>query len=131
MKSVIGKLTGTLVAGALLGVLGMAVPAQAQRDPAYQAAREAGLVGEKPDGYLGFVVQPTPEIERVINDINLRRRAHYTQEASRLQATVEQFAFTTGCNLILNLDQGLRYQAPNGTWMTRNASPPVRDSRCI
>ena len=131
MTSLFGKWTGAIVAGALVGALAVAVPATAQRDPAYQAARTAGLVGEKPDGYLGFVVTPTPEIERVINDINLRRRAHYTQEAARLQATVEQFAFTTGCNLILNLDQGLKYQAPNGTWMTRGATPPVRDSRCI
>ena len=31
-------------------VAAMVAPASAQRDPAYQAARQAGLVGEQPDG---------------------------------------------------------------------------------
>ena len=123
--------SGLSVAGALLASLSLSTPASAQRDPAYQAARSDGLIGEQPDGYLGIVGTPTPQLERVVNDINLRRRAHYTQEAARLQATVEQFAFTTACNLIQNLDVGLRYRAPNGTWMTRDATSPVRDSRCI
>lgn len=123
--------TGLAVAAALLASLSLSAPAMAQRDPAYQAARTQGLIGEEPDGYLAIVGTPNPELERVVNDINLRRRAHYTQEAARLQATVEQFAFTTACNLILNLDAGLKYRAPNGTWMTRDSTPPVRDSRCI
>ena len=123
--------SGLAVAAALLAGISLSTPALAQRDPAYQAARSEGLIGEQPDGYLGIVGTPTPQLERVVNDINLRRRAHYTQEAARLQATVEQFAFTTACNLIQNLDAGLRYRAPNGTWMTRDATPPVRDSRCI
>ncbi|QJQ32853.1 YdbL family protein [Sphingomonas lacunae] len=123
--------SGLAVAAALLAGISLSTPAVAQRDPAYQAARSEGLIGEQPDGYLGIVGTPTPQLERVVNDINLRRRAHYTQEAARLQATVEQFAFTTACNLIQNLDAGLRYRAPNGTWMTRDATPPVRDSRCI
>ena len=131
MTSTLGKWLGVLVSGALLATLPLAAPAMAQRDPAYQNARTQGLIGEKPDGYLGIVGSATPDLERVVNDINLRRRAHYTQEAARLQATVEQFAFTTACNLIQNLDAGLKYQAPNGTWMTRDTTSPVRDSRCI
>jgi len=122
---------GRVVAGSPRATLTLSVPALARRDPAYQAGRSQGLVGEEPDGYLGIVGTPTPDLERVVNDINLRRRAHYTAEAARLQATVEQFAFTTACNLIQNLDPGLKYRAPHGTWMTRDANPPVRDSRCI
>lgn len=131
MFKLVRKGSGLLLAATMLAGLSLSAPAMAQRDPAYQAARTEGLIGEQPDGYLGIVGTPTPQLERVVNDINLRRRAHYTQEAARLQATVEQFAFTTGCNLIQNLEAGLKYRAPNGSWMTRDANPPVRDSRCI
>ncbi len=32
----------------------VAVPVMAQRDPAYESARSSGVIGEKPDGYLGY-----------------------------------------------------------------------------
>jgi uncharacterized protein YdbL (DUF1318 family) len=109
----------------------LASPASAQRDPAYQAARSQGLVGEQPDGYLGFVVTPTPEIRRMVEDLNIRRRAAYTERATAANATVEQFAFTSGCRLIAETAPGERYRAPDGSWHTRTAAPPIRDSRCI
>jgi uncharacterized protein YdbL (DUF1318 family) len=45
----------------------------AQRDPAYAAAREAGQVGEKMDGYLGYVTPPSAALKAVVEDINLKR----------------------------------------------------------
>ena len=36
--------------GMLLAGLALPAPAMAQRDPAYEAARQAGQVGEKMDG---------------------------------------------------------------------------------
>lgn len=109
----------------------LAGPASAQRDPAYQAARSQGLIGEQPDGYLGFVTTPTPEIRRMVEDLNIRRRAAYTQRAAAANATVEQFAFTSGCRLIAETAPGERYRAPDGSWHTRTSAPPIRDSRCI
>ncbi len=109
----------------------LASPASAQRDPAYQAARTQGLIGEQPDGYLGFVVPPTPEIRRMVEDLNIRRRAAYTERAAAANATVEQFAFTSGCRLIAETAPGERYRAPDGSWQTRTSAPPIRDSRCI
>ena len=52
------------VAGVALGLLASA-PAFAQRDPAYDAARSAGQVGEKMDGYLGIVGAGTSELQRI------------------------------------------------------------------
>lgn len=116
---------------ALAATMMLASPASAQRDPAYQAARSAGLVGEQPDGYLGFVGTPSPEIRRMVEDLNIRRRAAYTERAAAANATVEQFAFTSGCRLIAETAPGERYRAPDGSWQTRTAAPPIRDSRCI
>jgi uncharacterized protein len=116
---------------ALAAATMLATPASAQRDPAYQAARASGAIGEQPDGYLGFVTPPSPEIRRMVEDLNIRRRAAYTERAAAANATVEQFAFTSGCNLINQTVAGEKYMGPDGTWRTRTSAPPVRDSRCI
>ena len=100
------------------------------RDPAYAAARAAGQVGEQPDGYLGVVGEATPAIRALVNSINIQRKAKYTQSAAA-GATVEQMAFTSGCNLILKTAPGEKYQTPAGEWKTRTAAPPERDPRCV
>lgn len=120
-------------AGALLltAAVAFAVPsAMAQRDPAYEAARAAGQIGEQPDGYLGFVTAPTPAIRNLVTDINIKRKAAYTNGAPA-GSTVEQFAFTTACNLIAKTKPGEKYKAPDGSWQTRGADAPVRDPRCV
>jgi uncharacterized protein YdbL (DUF1318 family) len=115
---------------AAAALLVLSAPAVAQRDPAYQAARAAGQVGEQTDGYLGIVGTPSPALRALVNNINIQRKAKYTQAASN-GATVEQMAFTSGCNLILATTPGEKYQAPNGSWETRGSAAPARDSRCI
>ena len=113
-------------------VLAMAVPALAQggRDPAYAAARAAGQVGEKRDGYLGYVTPPSASLKAVIEDINIKRRAEYAARAQANKSTVEEFAFTTGCAQIAKTVPGEKYEAPDGSWQTRTSDAPVRDSRC-
>jgi len=110
--------------------LGLAMPALAQRDPAYEAARENGSVGEKPDGYLGIVSGGDAQLQKLVADINLKRKQVYTERASAEGSTVEQFAFTAGCNTIARTKPGEKYQAPDGSWKTRDGAPPVRDARC-
>ena len=116
---------------ATLLLVGGASAAVAQRDPAYQAARAAGEVGEQPDGYLGVVGSASPAVRALVNNINIQRKAAYTQQSAASGATVEQFAFTSGCNLILKTAPGDKYKGPDGVWKTRTAAPPERDSRCI
>ena len=102
---------------------------EAVENPPHQ--RAAGQVGEQPDGYLGVVGSGTPALRSMVSDINIRRKAAYTRGAQENGSTVEQFAFVSGCRLILRTEAGEKYQAPDGTWMTRGSSPPVRDPRCI
>ncbi|MEI6641251.1 MAG: DUF1318 domain-containing protein [Novosphingobium sp.] len=116
---------------AVLAVAGM-IPAAAlaQRDPAYAAARAAGQVGEKVDGYLGYVVPPTPTLKAVIDELNIKRKAIYAEKAAAAKATVEEYALTSGCLLISQTVPGEKYQGPDGSWQTRTGAPPLRDSRC-
>jgi len=120
-------LVATLVATALGGIV---VPAFAQRDPAYDAARSSGQVGEKMDGYLGIVGAGNPDLQRMVNDINIKRRAVYAEKAQQANATLEEYALTAGCIAISRTVPGEKYQAPDGTWATRTSAPPLRDSRC-
>lgn len=115
---------------AALAVLALSGTAWAQRDPAYAAARAAGQVGEKTDGYLGYVSAPSPAVRAVVEDINIKRRALYSQKAQAANATVEEYAFTSGCQLILQTTPGEKYEGPSGGWLTRTSAPPQRDSRC-
>ncbi|NIJ60610.1 hypothetical protein FHS69_000264 [Erythrobacter flavus] len=118
------------IAAAATAIGGLATPAFAQRDPAYAAARSAGQVGERMDGYLGIVVAETPALRRIVNDINIKRRAVYSERAKATNATIEEYAFTAGCQAILATVSGEKYQAPDGSWQTRGASAPLRDPRC-
>ncbi|MGB5078991.1 MAG: YdbL family protein [Sphingorhabdus sp.] len=122
-----------LIAAILLG--GSATTAvafqSAGRDPAYQSARESGLVGEKSDGYLGFVSSPSPSIKALVDDINIKRKAAYTKEALANGATVEEMALRNGCRLIAERTvAGEKYQTPSGAWKTRDSSKPELDPRC-
>lgn len=108
----------------------VAAPAFAQRDPAYAAARASGQIGEKMDGYLGFVGTPGASLRALVEDLNIKRRANYTERARAQNATVEEYALTQGCILIARTAPGEKYQAPGGGWATRTAAPPQRDSRC-
>jgi uncharacterized protein YdbL (DUF1318 family) len=118
------------VIGGLILTAVVAAPVMAQRDPAYETARSSGAIGEKPDGYLGYVTSPSPAIKALVEDINIKRKAAYTRKAQETNSTVEQFAFTSGCNLIMRTSAGEKYQTPSGSWNTRDSSDPVRDSRC-
>ncbi len=76
----------TLFAGAAaLAALALSAPASAQsRDPAYAAARASGAVGEKTDGYLGYPTAPSAEVRKMAEDINIKRRALYLAELTRI-----------------------------------------------
>ena len=119
-----------LAAGALsLALLSLSAPASAQqRDPAYADARAKGEVGEKADGYLGFPVAPNAGVKRMADDINIKRKNIYAEKANA--ATVEEYAFTAGCLAILRTVPGEKYQAPDGSWRTRTAEPPLRSELC-
>jgi len=120
----------TMFAAAVM-LAGVSTAALAQRDPAYAAARSAGQVGEQPDGYLGVVGGGDAQLRALVSNINIQRKAAYTQKAQASGATVEQLAFTSGCNLIAQTGAGEKYKAPDGAWKTRTAAAPDRDPRCV
>jgi uncharacterized protein YdbL (DUF1318 family) len=116
--------------GTLLAALALPAPAMAQRDPAYEAARQSGQVGEKMDGYLGVIGSQSAAIQNMVADLNRQRRENYTQRAQAQSVTLQEYALTQGCVLISRTQPGEKYQAPDGSWQTRGAGAPQRDPRC-
>ena len=119
-----------LAAALPLAGLAIATPANAQRDPAYQAARANGQIGEKMDGYLGIVSGGDASLRALVDDLNIKRRANYASRAQAQNATLEEYAFTQGCILISRTQAGEMYQAPDGSWQQRGSGAPQRDPRC-
>lgn len=119
-----------LIGAALAGFALMAPASAQQRDPAYAAARASGAVGERVDGYLGFPTSPSVEIRRLAEDINIKRKAVYAERAQANGATIEEYAFSAGCQAIALTTPGEKYQAPDGSWQTRTTAAPLRDPRC-
>ncbi|MEM6858776.1 MAG: YdbL family protein [Pseudomonadota bacterium] len=126
---IVRTLFATAAMAAALGLI-LTGPLQAQRDPAYAAARATGQIGEQVDGYLGIVVAPTPELQRIVDDINIKRRAVYARKAQENNATMEEYALSVGCQAIARTVPGEKYQAPDRSWKTRTSAPPERDPRC-
>ncbi len=128
---IISKAGMAFAAAALIAPLVAAGPAQAvQRDPAYAAARANGAIGEKIDGYLAIVGSPDASLRKLVDDLNIRRKASYAEKARAEGVTIEEFAFAQGCILIARTAPGEKYQAPDGSWQTRGSGPALLDPRC-
>jgi uncharacterized protein YdbL (DUF1318 family) len=124
-------LASALMGGLLLAGVALAAPALAQgRDPAYQAARSAGQVGEMMDGYLGAVGSQPDAIDKLVAAINIQRRQNYAERAQSQGATLQEYGITQGCLLIARTVPGEKYQAPDGSWQTRTSAPPQRLAKC-
>lgn len=116
--------TVALLAGAL------ATPAYAEREPMLAQAREAGLIGEQADGYLGFVpnAQISAELRGRVEQNNMRRRAAYTQRAETSNATPAEMAVAVVCEVFQDpqrLRLGEHYRDADGQWRQFTGSQPV------
>ena len=94
--------------------------------------RASGEVGEQADGYLGLVGTASAGIRAQMEQINVQRRAYYTDLASRRGATIEEVAAATACQLFATrVGPGQYYRLPDGVWRRRNGDEPVpRPSHC-
>ncbi len=109
--------------GAALAVAG--VTALAQTSPAIMAARQAGIVGERYDGYLGYSASPGERVSREVAAVNIKRRSLYTGLATRRSATVQEVGIAAGCELLAEVRAGEAYMLSDGVWRRRAAGHPA------
>ena len=114
------------ISALVFGLLLTATPALAQ-DSSVEQARAAGLVGEQADGYLGIVSAAPGDLKARVDQINIKRRALYTQTASERGVTVDSMAAATACELFQSrVGPNQAYRDESGSWRKRNGSDPVK-----
>lgn len=116
--------------GALALSLGLAIasPSFAQVDSVLASARASGQVGEQADGYLGFPtgVNVSADLRARVDQLNIRRRAAYTQRAAQRNVSVNEMAAAVACEIFAGrVAVGERYRAEDGSWRQRTASQAV------
>lgn len=97
----------------------------AQSYPALVEARRVGIVGERYDGYMGFAANPSDAVRRQVSAVNIRRRALYTDLATRRGVTPQLTGIATGCALLARLAVGEAYMLDDGSWRRRQAGEPA------
>jgi len=105
---------------AVLAAAALAGPALAQT-PAVDAARSAGAVGERYDGYLGIAAPVSAAVRSQVASINIRRRSLYSSLAARKGASPQDVGVTAGCQLLARLGVGQSYLLADGVWRRRAA----------
>ncbi|HEV2595952.1 MAG TPA: YdbL family protein [Sphingomicrobium sp.] len=108
-----------------LGLSVVSYAAFAQSPLQLSSAIEAGQVGERYDGYMGFAVAPSEEVRRQVTAINIRRRSLYTQIASQRGVTIQIVGLTTACTLLRALPVGEAYLLEDKIWRRRAAGAPT------
>jgi uncharacterized protein YdbL (DUF1318 family) len=101
---------------ALLVMLPLAAHADSLDD-----ARAAGLVGERPDGYVDSVTpNPAPAIQQLISSINAQRRKFYEQLAGQKGVPVEEVgALAAEKTISQKLKPGMYYMNSAGQWVQK------------
>ena len=103
----------------LLAFSSLAIPASApaQDAAAIVAARRAGLIGERFDGYLGLAsANVSADVRRQVAAVNIRRRSLYYNLASRKGVTPEEVGITAACSLLRRVSAGEYYFLSQGGW---------------
>jgi uncharacterized protein YdbL (DUF1318 family) len=83
-------------------------------------AKLQGLVGEKPNGYLGVVApNASAEVQALTNDINQKRRQTYEDIARRNSTSLKNVEMLAGETAIKNTRPGHFVQLPSGQWVKK------------
>ena len=90
--------------------------------PAYsidlQSAKEQGLVGETPSGYLAAVKSPSSEISALIESVNSQRKQKYQEIAARNNTSLQAVEQLAGKKAIEKSSPG-SYIKMGGSWQQK------------
>ncbi|WP_340644930.1 YdbL family protein [Phenylobacterium sp.] len=108
----VAAVIGTLVAGPAF--------ADSAKDTV-DAAKAAGVVGERNDGYLGFVKgEGAPAVQAAVAEINAGRAQLYRGVAAKNGVTPETAGAATYKSVVqLKLQPGEFYQTAEGAWVQK------------
>ncbi|MCA0893963.1 YdbL family protein [Microbulbifer agarilyticus] len=79
-------------------------------------AQTQGLVGEANSGYIAIVQDSSPELEKLVNEVNRKRKNEYAAIAKRNKIDISQVAARAAEKLEARLKKGEYYQDNLGRW---------------
>ena len=80
-------------------------------------ARDQGLVGERPDGLIGVVVQPTAQLTTLVDQVNQARMAEYRKLATARGVPLEAVQAIAGEEQLERASaSGWLVLGPSGQW---------------
>jgi len=110
-----------LLSIAVLGMAALAIPlnvAHAQEDLA--AAKSAGLIGERPDGLVGYVADAVPaDVRSLVERINAERKRRYEEIANSTGQSLAEVQAVAGDRLVSATPNGLYVMNAAGRWIKK------------
>ncbi len=110
---------------ALTLAFAIAAPAARAQDSVIQAAQKAGSVGEGADGYLGVHGAASADVRARVDQVNIKRRAVYTDLAAKRGVTITEVAGAAACQILDTVGMGQWYRDAGGAWRQHTAGAPV------
>jgi len=84
------------------------------------AAKAAGQVGERPDGYLGLVSPSAPAaVQQLVEEVNAKRKAKYAEIAKQNGTSAAAVAALAGPKLIERTEPGQYVMDAGGRWVKK------------
>ncbi len=106
--------------------LGVALLSAAHaQDAAIVGAQAAGTVGEGADGYLGVRGSVSADVRARVDQVNIKRRAVYTDLAAKRGVTIAEVAGAAACQILDSVGTGHWYRDAGGGWRQHTAAAPV------
>ncbi len=105
---------------AVLLAMSLAAPVAAQNSPAIRAAKAAGQVGERYDGFLGSASYMPAATRREVEAVNIRRRSHYSRLAAAKGVSPQEVGITAGCLTLGSVQAGEAYLLADNVWRRRD-----------
>ena len=96
-----------------------AMSAATAQTPAVDSARQAGIVGERYDGFVGFAAAPSVALRGQVGAINIRRRSLYSRFAASRGVAPQEVGITAGCQMLARVQVGQAYMLIDGRWRRR------------
>ncbi len=104
----------------LLGLCLMLLGSNVAFAMSLQDAKSGGLVGERNDGYVGYVVTPPrDDVKAVVKNVNNKRRAKFADSAKSNNLKIEQVANRFYQRAVKATASGNYYQDANGAWVKK------------
>lgn len=83
-----------------------------------QEAKNTGVIGELPSGYLGMIKE-SPEVYELMVSVNIKRLEHFESIAKQNKLPVEQVAALAGKKFIEKTVAGYFIQNSAGQWVKK------------